>query len=71
MNAALSAGMASGEIIGRSAVPTKSGDLKVMYSRVANLKAPAEKTAKPVSLAQQLVNRGKFATLAEAEAFLA
>jgi hypothetical protein len=71
MNAALSAGMASGEIIGRSAVPTKSGDLKVMYSRVSNLKAPAEKTAKPVSLAQQLVNRGKFATLAEAEAFLA
>jgi hypothetical protein len=42
-----------------------------MYSRVSNLKAPAEKTAKPVSLAQQLVNRGKFATLAEAEAFLA
>jgi hypothetical protein len=71
MNAALSAGMASGEIIGRSAVPTKSGDLKVMYSRVANLKAPAEKTAKPVSLAQQLVNRGKFSTIAEAEAFLA
>jgi hypothetical protein len=70
MNAALSAGMASGEIIGRSAVPTKSGDLKVMYSRVANLKAPAEKP-RVVSLAQQLVNRGKFATLAEAEAFLA
>jgi hypothetical protein len=70
MNAALSAGMASGEIIGRSAVPTKSGDLKVMYSRVSNLKAPAEKP-RVVSLAQQLVNRGKFATLAEAEAFLA
>lgn len=70
MNAALSAGMASGEIIGRSAVPTKSGDLKVMYSRVANLKAPAEKP-RVVSLAQQLVNRGKFATIAEAEAFLA
>lgn len=71
MNAAISAGMASGEIISRSSVPTKSGGMRVIYDRVANLKAPAEKTAKPVSLAQQLVNRGKFATLAEAEAFLA
>jgi hypothetical protein len=31
----------------------------------------AEEVAKPVTLAQQLVNRGKFATIAEAEAFLA
>lgn len=31
----------------------------------------ADEVSKPVSLAQQLVNRGKFLTLAEAEAFLA
>ena len=30
-----------------------------------------EEVAKPISLAQQLVNRGKFDTLAQAEAFLA
>lgn len=70
MNAAISAGMAAGEIISRSSVPTKSGGMRVIYDRVANLKAPAEKT-RAVSLAQQLVNRGKFLTLAEAEAFLA
>jgi hypothetical protein len=43
-----------------------------VYDRVSNIKMPAEKAAKPAaSLAQQLVDAGKFATLAEAEAFLA
>lgn len=70
MNAAISAGMAAGEIIARSSVPTKTDGLRVTYDRVANLKVPSEKS-RAVSLAQQLVNRGKFATLAEAEAFLA
>jgi len=72
LNAGISALMAAGEIVAKSAVPTKTGGMRAVYDRVSNIKMPVEKAAKPVvSLAQQLVDAGKFSTLAEAEAFLA
>lgn len=41
LNAGLSAGMASGEILAKSVVPTKSGGLRAVFDRTANLNAPA------------------------------
>ena len=61
MNAGLAAAMANGDIIGRSAVPTK------------NIVAPADKTAKQalLEMANKLVAAGKFTSIEEAMAVLA
>jgi len=42
LNAGLSAGMASGEIITKSVVPTKGGGIRAVFDRVESLKSPAE-----------------------------
>ena len=54
LNAGLSAGMASGEIIAKAVVPTKSGGLRATFDRVANLNAPAEKSAKVSALEAEI-----------------
>ena len=73
MNAGLSACMANGDIIGRSMVPTKSGELRVIFTQTKDLVAPADKTAKQAleAMAAKLVAAGKFSTVEEAMAVLA
>jgi hypothetical protein len=73
MNAGLSACMANGDIIGRSMVPTKSGELRVIFTQTKDLVAPADKTAKQalLEMAAKLVAAGKFSTVEEAMAVLA
>lgn len=41
LNAGLSSGMAAGEIIAKSVIPTKSGGLRAVFDRTENLSAPA------------------------------
>lgn len=43
LNAGLSAGMASGEIIAKSVIPTKGGGLRAVFDRTDSLAAPKSK----------------------------
>lgn len=52
LNAGLSSGMASGDILAKSVVPTKNGGLRAVFDRVANLNAPADKSAKSAKVSE-------------------
>lgn len=73
MNAGLSASMANGDIVSRSMIPTKSGELRVIFTQTKNIVAPADKTAKQAlqEMAAKLVAAGKFSSVEEAMAVLA
>lgn len=52
LNSGLCAGMASGDIIAKSVVPTKNGGLRAVFDRVANMSAPADKSAKSAKVSE-------------------
>lgn len=55
LNAGLSAGMASGEIIAKSVVPTKGGGMRAVFDRTENLNAPvAKKDAERAALLAEI-----------------
>lgn len=70
LNAGLSSGMASGDILAKSVVPTKNGGLRAVFDRVANLNAPAEKSSKVTALEAEVARlKAELAakTLSESE----
>jgi len=54
LNAGLSAGMAAGEIVAKSVVPTKTGGLRAVFDRVSAITAPAEKPVKVQALEAEI-----------------
>lgn len=73
LNAGLSAGMAAGEIIAKTVVPTKAGGIRATFDRVSKLNSPSQKTAKQAlqEMAAKLVAAGKFTSIEEALVVLA